>query len=150
MFFSIQMLLKTIYQEQNDTKPNSKKCILHDIAVIELLFMTGMRISELCLLKSEQVDFQDNKILIFGTGAKEKIIQIGSESVIKILKNYFSVFYFKINMSGWFFANRIGNRYSDQSVRSMKKTLQKIFNYYGYHSTYVSPLICSTITRSRR
>ena len=74
--------------------------------------MTGMRISELCLLKSEQVDFQDNKILIFGKGANERIIQIGSDSVIKILKNYSSVFYSEISRSGWFFVNRLGKRYS--------------------------------------
>lgn len=123
---TIQKLLKTIYQEQNDAKTEfQKKCVLRDIAVIELLFMTGMRISELCLLKSEQVDFQDNKILIFGKGAKERIIQIGSESVIKILKNYSSVFYSEINNSGWFFVNRLGKRYSEQSVRSMIKNYAK-------------------------
>ena len=149
---TIQKLLKTIYQEQNDAKTEfQKKCILRDIAVVELLFMTGMRISELCLLKSEQVDFQDNKILIFGKGAKERIIQIGSDSVIKILKNYSSVFYSEISKSGWFFVNRLGKRYSEQSVRAMiKKIRKKSFNYYEYHTTYVSPLICDTITRSRR
>lgn len=123
---TIQKLLKTIYQEQNDAKTEfQKKCVLRDIAVIELLFMTGMRISELCLLKSEQIDFQDNKILIFGKGAKERIIQIGSDSVIKILKNYSSVFYSEINTSGWFFVNRLGKRYSEQSVRSMIKKYAK-------------------------
>lgn len=125
-FDTIKKFLKTIYQEQNEAKTEfQKRCALRDIAVIELLFMTGMRISELCSLKPEQIDFEDNKILIFGKGSKERIIQIGNESVIKILKNYSSVFYLEIINSGWFFVNRLGKRYSEQSVRSMIKKYAK-------------------------
>lgn len=53
--------------------------ILRDIAVIEVLFSTGMRISELCSLRPEDVDLRDGVILISGKGSKERRIQIGSQ-----------------------------------------------------------------------
>ena len=52
-----------------------KKKTLQDIAVIELLFSTGIRISELCSLKASDVNLPDNTILIYGKGAKEQVIE---------------------------------------------------------------------------
>ena len=55
--------------------------ILRDIAVIELLFATGVRVSELCSLTPAQIDFTTYKIIINGKGSKERILQIGNEDV---------------------------------------------------------------------
>ena len=92
---------------------------LRDITIIELLFATGVRISELCTLTAPQVDLVSYKIRIYGKGSKERMIQIGSEDVKKILLEYYSVFKCDINNTGWFFINRLHQRYSEQSVRSM-------------------------------
>lgn len=58
---------KTDYQRRNS---------LRDAAVIEMLFATGIRISELCSLKMENVNLYDKSILIFGKGSKERKLQI--------------------------------------------------------------------------
>jgi len=63
-----------------------KKRTLLDIAVLETLFSTGMRISELCNLKSSSVDIHDAVIRIYGKGSRERIIQIGSADVTNLLK----------------------------------------------------------------
>ncbi|MDE5864882.1 MAG: tyrosine-type recombinase/integrase, partial [Lachnospiraceae bacterium] len=74
----IQIFLSAIYQEKAQAKTAyHKKTIIRDIAVIELLFATGMRISELCSLKQTDLDLENRTVLIFGKGAKERLLQIG-------------------------------------------------------------------------
>ncbi len=95
----------------------SQKCVLRDIAVLELLFSTGMRVSELCTLKQEAVNLDEGAIMIYGKGAKERIIQIANYHVLSILKEYQRAFYDTIEKNNSFFVNRLGNSLSDQSVR---------------------------------
>lgn len=92
---------------------------LRDITVVELLFATGVRISELCTLKVQQVDLSSYKIIIYGKGSKERMIQISNGDVRKILLEYYTTFKSDITSSGWFFVNRLHQRYSEQSVREM-------------------------------
>ncbi len=117
---TIQVFLNTIYHEsRQDSTPGRKKSILRDIAVIELLFATGVRISELCSLKYQDIDMENHSLLIWGKGAKERILQIGNPDVILALSAYIESFQTEIQRSGWLFVNRLGNRLSEQSVRLM-------------------------------
>ena len=117
---TIQTFLNTIYHEsRQESTPGRKKSILRDIAVIELLFATGVRISELCSLKYQDIDMKNHSLLIWGKGAKERILQIGNPDVISALSNYMESFQNEISQSGWLFVNRLGNRLSEQSVRLM-------------------------------
>lgn len=119
-FATIESFMATMYKEQQCARTEfQKNSILRDIAVIELLFATGMRISELCTLTVEQVDLSSHKLLIYGKGAKERMLQIGNEDVIRILTQYYSTFEKDIATTGWFFVNRLHNRLSEQSVRAM-------------------------------
>ena len=117
---TIQLFLLTIYQHhQQATTPFQKKYALRDIAVIELLFATGMRISELCNLKYQDIDMENYSVLIWGKGAKERMIQIGNSDVISAITSYVNAFQKEISQSGWLFINRLGHRLSEQSVRFM-------------------------------
>ena len=102
--------------------------ILRDIAVIELLFATGVRVSELCSLTPTQIDFTTHKIIINGKGSKERILQIGNEDVKKILSEYYAAFKTDITKTGWFFINRLHKRYSEESVRNMIVKYLKLAN----------------------
>ena len=85
-FHSIQTFLSTIYtQKEQASSEYQLRCCTRDIAVIELLFAAGMRISELCSLKLSDIDLKSHNILIYGKGAKERIIQIGNKEVIAAL-----------------------------------------------------------------
>ncbi len=98
----------------------NEKNALRDAAVAELLFSSGMRISELCSLHPADVNLYDGIILIYGKGNKERRIQIGNESVINILKKYRDEFINEIKrMQLFFFANQNGKPLSDQSIRRM-------------------------------
>lgn len=117
---TIETFLSTIYlSEQKARTPYQKKSILRDIAVIELLFATGMRISELCSLSQLNVDLQSGTILIFGKGAKERFLQIGNQDVIHALARYKEAFADELSECSWLFVNRLGHRLSEQSVRLM-------------------------------
>lgn len=116
----IQTFLSTLYKEKTNVKTMyQQKCIIRDIAVMELLFATGMRISELCSLKQENLDLENKTVLIFGKGAKERMLQIGNDEVIAALATYKTYFSTELSQTDWLFINRLQNRLSEQSVRYM-------------------------------
>ncbi len=117
---TIETFLSVMYKQKKLARSKyQKKCILRDIAVIELLFSTGMRISELCSLKQQDIDLYEKNILIYGKGAKERKIQIGNDDVVSILSEYQKVCTNDIQNCGYFFTNRLQKRLSEQSVRDM-------------------------------
>lgn len=117
---TVEVFLSTIYKQLHHAKTNyQKRNALRDAAVIELLFATGMRISELCTLGSNDINLYDGTILIYGKGSKERRIQIGNKDVIQILTNYKNDYFAEIEACGHFFANQHGNPLSDQAVRRM-------------------------------
>lgn len=117
---TVEIFLSAIYQKRKEAKTDwQKKAALRDIAVIELLFATGIRISELCALKTTDVNLPDRSILIYGKGSKERKIQIGNDEVIQILEEYKSAFLKEIQSCGYFFVNQSGKAFSDQSIRRM-------------------------------
>lgn len=62
---TMEKLLITIYAQRYNAKTDhQKRSALRDAAVTELLFATGIRISELCALKKEDVNLYDGTILI--------------------------------------------------------------------------------------
>ena len=119
-FHSIQKFLSVLYaQKTQAVSVYQFKCCLRDIAVIELLFATGMRISELCSLKPSDIDLESNTVLIYGKGSKERILQLGNCEVISALTTYQSTFKADISACGYFFVNKRKHKLSDQSVRFM-------------------------------
>lgn len=96
-----------------------KKCAIRDAAILELLFATGARVSEICFLTPETVDLDNHTIKFFGKGSKERIIQIENQDVLKILKNYQDVFQQDIETAGYFFVNKLKKRLTEQSVRTI-------------------------------
>lgn len=116
----VETFLATIYYQRDFAKtPYQRRNAIRDIAVIELLFSTGMRISELCSLHIPDVNFQDGTILIYGKGAKERCMHIGNAKVLSALSEYKQEYHTEIQNCKHFFANQSGNILSDQAVRRM-------------------------------
>lgn len=117
---TVETFLSTIYKQRSSAHTSyCQRNALRDAAVAELLFATGMRISELCALKDKDVNLYDGVILIYGKGDKERRIQIGSEAVIDILKEYRQDFCEEIRSCDHFFTSQAGKPLSDQAVRRM-------------------------------
>lgn len=92
-----------------------KEVTLRNIVVIELLFSTGMRVSEVSNLKLSAVNLGDNTIRIFGKGAKERIMCI-SNDLSKTISSYLKICSRKTD---YLLTNKSGNRLSEQSIRYM-------------------------------
>jgi len=94
-----------------------------DIAIIELLFATGLRVSELCSLKVDDVNLDDGSIRIMGKGSKERMLQIGNREVLSALRQYKKMCLPLISETGYFFVNRLHLCLSEQSVRFLIRGL---------------------------
>lgn len=117
---TVETFLSAIYTQRSTAPtPYQKRNALRDAAVIELLFATGMRITELCSLKALDVNLYEKTILIYGKGSKERKLQIGNDDVINILQEYKGNFMEEIQICGHFFVNQSGRPLSDQAVRRM-------------------------------
>lgn len=126
-FHSLQSFLSTLYTQKEQAATDYQlRCCIRDIAVIELLFATGMRISELCSLRPENIDFESSNILIYGKGAKERMLQIGNPEVLSALQLYQETFETDIAVCGYFFVNKLQHKLSDQSVRFMINKYAKL------------------------
>jgi integrase/recombinase XerC len=60
---------------------------IRDVALVELLYATGARVSEVCGLDLEDLDFSRNTIRVLGKGNKERMIPMGAPAV-KALHTY--------------------------------------------------------------
>ncbi len=126
---TIEVLLNTIYEQYHNAASNHKKrTSLRDIAVIELLFSTGIRISELCAIQCQHIDLENNIIVIKGKGAKERLIYLCNKDVVTAVANYYSEYNNEIRSCGYLFINNASNRLSDQSVREMINKYCRIAN----------------------
>lgn len=132
---TLEVLFNAAYAKYHKTtSPCQKRKTLRDIAVYELLFATGIRISELCSILLQNMDLQNNIILIHGKGSKERLIHICDPNVLSILNQYYTEYYSQISACGYFFVNNNGNRLSDQSVRDMINKYCRIADI-DYHIT---------------
>lgn len=60
---------------------------LRDLAIIDMLASTGMRVGEMVLLNREDIDFNERECIVFGKGDKERIVYFDARTKIHLL-NY--------------------------------------------------------------
>ena len=117
---TVESFLSTIYTcRRQAPTAYQRKNALRDAAIIELLFATGMRISELCSLKAGDISLSDRSLLIYGKGNQERRMQIGNDDVLHVLAEYHNTFHNKSTSNGVFFINQNQTPVSDQAVRRM-------------------------------
>lgn len=60
---------------------------LRDLAMIDLLASTGMRVGEMVLLNRSDIDFNERECVVFGKGSKERVVYFDARTKIH-LQNY--------------------------------------------------------------
>lgn len=60
---------------------------LRDLAIIDILASTGMRVGEMVLLNRSDIDFNERECIVFGKGSKERVVYFDARTKIH-LKNY--------------------------------------------------------------
>ena len=86
---------------------------LRDKAMLETMYSSGLRVSELLSLKISQINFEKGIIQVIGKGAKERKVPFG-EYAGDYLKQYISVRKKHKNKCNNLFVNRYGNPLSRQ------------------------------------
>lgn len=117
----IQELFTAAYAQRDRLNPSSYgyKASLRDIAVLELLFATGLRVAELCSLKPQDMNLAEGSFTVFGKGAKERVLHVGNSAAMEALNQYEKAFRQQIAAVGYFFVSRQKSKFSEQSVRLM-------------------------------
>lgn len=92
-----------------------------DRALLELLYASGLRVSELVSLNLEQVDLDSGEIRIRGKGAKERVVLMGKPAA-KALSAYLVQDTAKVSGEGKsrpLFVNRYGKRLTERMVQKI-------------------------------
>ena len=96
-------------------------------AMLELIYATGARISEITNLELSQIDYDECIIRVTGKGKKDRIIPFG-DTASKALKEYikiYRVFLIKNDTCNYVFINKNGSKISRQMVFKILKSLAK-------------------------
>lgn len=78
--------------QEDPTRPPSTPSpvpFLRDAAILELLYSCGLRISELCDLKREDLEFTEGTARVRGKGRKERLVPIGTPA-LEAIRQYWS------------------------------------------------------------
>ncbi|BAF59391.1 site-specific recombinase XerD [Pelotomaculum thermopropionicum SI] len=101
---------------------------LRDKAMLELLYATGMRVSELVSLNLEHVNLENGFVRCLGKGSRERIIPVGDVAV-RWLKEYLERARYKLSKPGRtdaLFVNQHGRRLTRQGFwKIIKKYARK-------------------------
>ncbi|HZK01759.1 MAG TPA: tyrosine-type recombinase/integrase [Anaerovoracaceae bacterium] len=92
---------------------------IRDIAIIELLFATGLRVAELCALRFRDYDRSERSLYIIGKGNKERILYLENDEVLKVFDNYL---FFRNAIAidhSYVFITRFKEQMSTQAVRNL-------------------------------
>ena len=126
------MTKKEVSQLIKHVEMNAKKN-LRDDALIELLYSTGLRVSEVANLKLKDINLEKSEIKILGKGNKERIVIFNNKSkekIISYLKN--DKRYISIKTEALF-----QNKFKEAlSTRSIQRILKKYLNFSGINSKY--------------
>lgn len=126
------MTKKEVSQLIKHVEMNTKKN-LRDDALIELLYSTGLRVSEVANLKLKDINLEKSEIKILGKGNKERIVIFNNKSkekIIRYLKN--DKRYISIKTEALF-----QNKFKEAlSTRSIQRILKKYLNFSGINSKY--------------
>ncbi len=94
-----------------------------DRAILEVLYATGLRVSELTRLKLEDVNLEVGFVRCIGKGNKERIVPLGKKAIVS-LKRYLErerPIYLKRRSGNELFLSRLNKRLSRQSIWKMMK-----------------------------
>lgn len=94
---------------------------MRDRALLELLYASGLRISEACSLNLRDVDFERTEVRVLGKGARERIVPFGRHAR-DALRRYIDGargLLWSQEGEGALFLNRFGGRLSTRSARRL-------------------------------
>ena len=130
-------LPKILYDEEIElvfNSINTKTPLgLRNLALMEILYGSGLRVSELCNLEEKDLNYQNETIKVFGKGSKERIVPMNKrtiDAVINYLRKGRPILLInnELNNPNKLFLNNHGECLTPRGVRVI---LDKIFTEHG-------------------
>ncbi len=87
-----------------------------DRAILELLYSSGLRVSEIADLNTDDINTREGLVKVRGKGRKERILPVGAKAVDAV-KSYLVERILLKRKSGSLFLNRMGTKLSERGVR---------------------------------
>jgi len=118
----LERLFAHLYRGKRDARDREAARyarLVRDVALLEVLFATGARVSEICDLRCEAVDLRAGRVRIFGKGSRERVIDVCNEEALSALRDYQAAFRSDAPAEGFFFLGSRGRRLSDHAVRTI-------------------------------
>ena len=115
--------LNSLLRTPSSSTPQGQR----DLAILEIIYGTGLRVIEVVRMNSNDVDFDEGEIKVLGKGAKERIVLFGSQAK-KALIAYLKEARAKLSAgkkSAALFINRRGGRLTSRSIENMLKFYAK-------------------------
>jgi site-specific recombinase XerD len=100
--------------------------VLRDKAILELLFSTGLRVSELCSL-SRELDLNKDEFSVRGKGEKVRVVFL-SDSARKAVKDYLAK---RTDMDDALFIQYGKNAKNQKSLRLTPRSVERIIKHYA-------------------
>lgn len=119
---------------------------LRDRALFELLYSSGLRISEVVNLDESSIDLYEGLVTVLGKGGKQRIVPVGDVAlhyIIEYLKQKTKIF--PTNKA--LFVNRYGNRITDRGIRKLinkwtkKVNITKHISPHTFRHTFATHLL---------
>lgn len=108
--------INKIFEVCSDNTPINER----DTLIIELLYSTGIRVSELINIKIKDINIQEKTIKILGKGSKERIVLYNNHTK-DALQKYLDNGYIEFNKKNndYLILNKNGDKLSDRYVRNI-------------------------------
>ena len=122
-----------------------------DRALMEMLYASGMRVSELVNMNVEQINLATNEIRVWGKGAKERVVLIGAPAA-QALNTYINEGRKELlggKKNNALFVNRYGERILARRVQKILKKYARNINK-NVHPHTSTPYLRHASARRRR
>jgi len=123
--------IKETYTDEELEKMRDSCSELRDLAIIDMLASTGMRIGEMVLLNKSDINFSERECVVFGKGAKERIVYFDARTIIH-LSNYINS---RIDNNPALFVS-LRNPYSRLQINGIESRLKMIGKSLGINRVH--------------
>jgi integrase/recombinase XerD len=128
----------------------SKPLGIRDRAVLETLYATGIRVSELVDLKQSDVLLKEELLLVFGKGSKERLVPIGKSArdwIVEYQRNARSLYSKKGKSLDALFLNVRGSKMTRQAIWNIIRTyalaagIKKVVHPHTFRHSFATHLL---------
>ncbi len=120
---------QVIFLENNELERllAAPEAALRDRAILELLFSTGLRVSELCALNRDSINLKSGEFAVRGKGDKVRLVYL-SDTAKTAIKNYFEK---RADIDPALFIRNVKNPAKRDNLRLTPRSVERLVKYYS-------------------